>query len=68
MQMVNKIFNRINQLKDDEDNYAELKNIEEKLDERLRLFISEKIETKKNNELELKKIIDDIKKVGRITS
>ena len=29
--MVNRVFDRINELKDDEDNYAELKNIEEKL-------------------------------------
>lgn len=66
--MVNRIFSRINQLKDDEDNYAELKAIEEKLEERLESFIAEKAKARKSNESRLKDIINDIKQVGRITN
>lgn len=64
--MVNRIFGRINELKDDEDNYAELKKIEQNLEKRLDQFISQKQKTRKDNQLKLKWIIEDITRVGRI--
>lgn len=37
--MVDRIFARLSELRDDEDNYAEIKSIEESLDRKLDTFI-----------------------------
>lgn len=56
--MAEKIFEKINELKDNEDNYIELKTIEERLESKLDAFISEKIKNKALNDGRLRAIIE----------
>ena len=64
--MVGRVFEKIGRLKDDEDNYGELKGIEEHLEGRLEEFIGEKQRGRESLELRLKWIIEDVKAVGRV--
>lgn len=66
--MVNRIFEKIDKLKDDEDNYGELKNIEEGLEKRLEDFLNTKIKTFRTWEQKFQNLILQIKQVGRISS
>lgn len=64
--MCDKIFEKINELKNDEDNYIELKAIESRFEAKIDPFIGEKVENRRSNEEKLKKIVAEIKKIGRI--
>jgi len=66
--MVNRIFERIGELKEDEESYGELKSIESNLEQRIDEFVKEKQFYRKENERKLGIVIGEIKEVGRIRS
>jgi len=66
--MVNRIFERIGELKEDEESYGELKSIESNLEQRIDDFVKEKQFYRKENERKLGIVIGEIKEVGRIRS
>ena len=66
--MVNRIFERIGELKEDEESYGELKSIESNLEQRIDDFVKEKQVYRKENERKLGIVIGEIKEVGRIRS
>ena len=66
--MVNRIFERIGELKEEEESYGELKSIESNLEQRIDEFVKEKQFYRKENERKLGIVIGEIKEVGRIRS
>lgn len=63
--MAKKIIDRMNQLKNDEDNYNELRQTEEKFNSRIDNFLIDKAKNLKIHQEELEVIIKHLKDVSR---
>lgn len=64
--MGKKVIYRINELNKDEDNYQELKNIEQQFNSRFNKFFQEKETTYQKNQDQLKTLVKKLKEVGRM--
>ena len=66
LHMCDKIFERINELKNNEDNYIELKAIENRFEAQIDGFMAQKAASTQSSEEALRRLVAEVKKVGRI--